>query len=184
MNAQCRSIPIKILELIQDTSQWRSPFLIGIGNNSTILIGIDRHLSGIDWALGIDWGSPDISKNNYLAGNKSITSVDPTSFLITFYLEQEILINFYYVYYYLMDHYGAVMHCLSQHQFYKESGPVLFYKESSLVLLALILQRIWSSFISINSTKNVVQFLLALILQRIWSSFISINSTKNLVQFY
>ena len=48
---QYQSMPIKILELIQNTSQ---SFLIGIGITSTILIGFDRYWS----ALGIDRGSP------------------------------------------------------------------------------------------------------------------------------
>ncbi len=42
---QYLSMPIKILELIGNTSQFRS-LLIAIGTNNAILIGIGRH-----WAL-------------------------------------------------------------------------------------------------------------------------------------
>ncbi len=63
INAQCQSMPIKIMALIRNVSQcWSLPIgidrhwseLIDIGINARILIGIDRHWS----ALGIDPGSP------------------------------------------------------------------------------------------------------------------------------
>ena len=80
VNAQCRSMPIKIMASIQNASQCQSSALIGIDRHWDQCQNFYRHWS----ALGIDRGSPDINtfRKCFRILKKSTGISDTASYLL------------------------------------------------------------------------------------------------------